>query len=789
MLHLRLSPNKILNILIVVAVTGLFLLFSCPSQSQDCLQNSDVAFIDYLLSHLSDADQSLMTTTAQEAVEGYPGSRETLMVRLSSWNLVQDIISSGTETLGPDEKNRKKSYNNRNYGYEYYRGGSVHVADASHHMRGEVFTSPLILDLDLNNLPDVPGADWRPHQGLDLSERLALFDINGDGFREVVEWIGPDDALLIIPESLDKVYQEGENWFWQGPVSARDLFGTAEGYPDGFAKFLQSDLNGDNILDLSELDGLFVWQDENGNAVIDGGELQDMTQLGISQLAGPSGDSCNGVFRRGDLEGKIWDWWPTYALSWPELTPDDATPPSEVVLQGIEMPEHSWQAQRISVLDESLLPRSELESAGFDFKTGTLLGVSPDGSWLVLTDQTTNPESISMGLPFRIWVFPVADLATGHIVPTVIPVPMVDMEFGSFENDYTLLCGSTQGAIFSVNLNTHAVSIFNQSDPDAGGFHCGPQSYAANGQVSVSGYFHNPNESADHECLALLQSNADMLTITEKTNLSQLHSTMNEYGNVGSEIHTSTEHGFFLVADGDGVSTLHMWNGTEVVALDQHVTLGGLAEYGNHILYVRENPDKGGNEVVLTNSLTLEKKILGNGDFFYPYFVNDGDLAVVAAIDWENGGMNIWSADLNTDLPLAPLMTLPSIAAVRVASQAPTLAALGADGLHFHTWQPTSSVPGQTPGHNWNLSNFPNPFNPRTEISFMVPHAGQVRVVIRDLAGHTLVVLHDGFLEEGHARFVWQGSDKKGDRVAAGTFLVEISNGADRVCRKISLIK
>ena len=87
------------------------------------------------------------------------------------------------------------------------------------------------------------------------------------------------------------------------------------------------------------------------------------------------------------------------------------------------------------------------------------------------------------------------------------------------------------------------------------------------------------------------------------------------------------------------------------------------------------------------------------------------------------------------------------------------------------------------------LSVYPNPLNPGTTISFKVSVSANMKVVIRDLAGHTLRVLHDGFLEKGSASLMWNGVDDNGRILPTGVYLVEVSSTRLQMCQKISLIK
>jgi hypothetical protein len=54
------------------------------------------------------------------------------------------------------------------------------------------------------------------------------------------------------------------------------------------------------------------------------------------------------------------------------------------------------------------------------------------------------------------------------------------------------------------------------------------------------------------------------------------------------------------------------------------------------------------------------------------------------------------------------------------------------------------------------LSNYPNPFNYKTNISFNIPKAGQVQVRVYDMMGRVVSSLYDGNLDQGKQQFEWQ---------------------------------
>ena len=85
--------------------------------------------------------------------------------------------------------------------------------------------------------------------------------------------------------------------------------------------------------------------------------------------------------------------------------------------------------------------------------------------------------------------------------------------------------------------------------------------------------------------------------------------------------------------------------------------------------------------------------------------------------------------------------------------------------------------------------NYPNPFNPRTNISFVLPADGSARLQVYDMQGRLVKTLHDGALSAGYHTVMWDGTDDTGQRVASGVFLYRLVSGDQIFSRKMLLMK
>ncbi len=85
--------------------------------------------------------------------------------------------------------------------------------------------------------------------------------------------------------------------------------------------------------------------------------------------------------------------------------------------------------------------------------------------------------------------------------------------------------------------------------------------------------------------------------------------------------------------------------------------------------------------------------------------------------------------------------------------------------------------------------NFPNPFNPSTEIPFVTESAGRVVVRVFDVRGAHVATLFDGVLAEGRHSVAWSGRDDAGRPVASGLYLYTLASGKRTLSRKMVLLK
>jgi len=96
-----------------------------------------------------------------------------------------------------------------------------------------------------------------------------------------------------------------------------------------------------------------------------------------------------------------------------------------------------------------------------------------------------------------------------------------------------------------------------------------------------------------------------------------------------------------------------------------------------------------------------------------------------------------------------------------------------------------NEIPYQFTLHN----NYPNPFNPETNIQFDIPESLPVKLAIYDLSGKEVNVLVQNTFAPGKYKVVWNGKDQYGQPVSAGMYIYQIEAGNFRNTKKLILLK
>lgn len=83
----------------------------------------------------------------------------------------------------------------------------------------------------------------------------------------------------------------------------------------------------------------------------------------------------------------------------------------------------------------------------------------------------------------------------------------------------------------------------------------------------------------------------------------------------------------------------------------------------------------------------------------------------------------------------------------------------------------------------------PNPFNPETDLGFVLQQDGRASLEIYDLAGRLIATLADGPHGPGPHRYAWRGLDTEGHPVSSGTYLARLCIDGRVAVKRLALIR
>jgi len=71
--------------------------------------------------------------------------------------------------------------------------------------------------------------------------------------------------------------------------------------------------------------------------------------------------------------------------------------------------------------------------------------------------------------------------------------------------------------------------------------------------------------------------------------------------------------------------------------------------------------------------------------------------------------------------------------------------------------------------------NYPNPFNPATNIPVAIPVASEITLKVYNLLGEEVQTIYDGSIEAGRYWFSWNGRNAAGGSVASGVYFYRLT--------------
>jgi hypothetical protein len=87
------------------------------------------------------------------------------------------------------------------------------------------------------------------------------------------------------------------------------------------------------------------------------------------------------------------------------------------------------------------------------------------------------------------------------------------------------------------------------------------------------------------------------------------------------------------------------------------------------------------------------------------------------------------------------------------------------------------------------LRNYPNPFNGQTNVEYLLQKPGLVRLSIYNLNGQRVRTLVEAIRPAGRGQAQWNGRDDDNREIGSGVYLMQLEAGAQRLTRRIILLK
>jgi len=85
--------------------------------------------------------------------------------------------------------------------------------------------------------------------------------------------------------------------------------------------------------------------------------------------------------------------------------------------------------------------------------------------------------------------------------------------------------------------------------------------------------------------------------------------------------------------------------------------------------------------------------------------------------------------------------------------------------------------------------NYPNPFNPTTNIDYELAESGMVTLIIYDLMGAVVKTLVEEYQEENYYSIVWNGRNESGQAVTSGRYILKMSTASFSDTITMTLLK
>lgn len=112
-------------------------------------------------------------------------------------------------------------------------------------------------------------------------------------------------------------------------------------------------------------------------------------------------------------------------------------------------------------------------------------------------------------------------------------------------------------------------------------------------------------------------------------------------------------------------------------------------------------------------------------------------------------------------------------------------------GLYFYNNTKISGIDEGIirPFNNFEISAFPNPFNPETNVRLEVSVGQDIKIDVYNLLGEKVNTIFNGYIEAGNSTFNWNAKNNSGITLPAGIYFITVSSKEAQKVIKVAFLK
>ncbi len=114
---------------------------------------------------------------------------------------------------------------------------------------------------------------------------------------------------------------------------------------------------------------------------------------------------------------------------------------------------------------------------------------------------------------------------------------------------------------------------------------------------------------------------------------------------------------------------------------------------------------------------------------------------------------------------------------------------VGVTDIVYHNPMPVANEQNEVVHFNIELSVYPNPFNPETNLAFNLKNESNVNISIYNIRGQKVRTLADRHFTSGNHSVKWNGKDDNGGNSASGVYFARIITSEGSATKKLIMMK